>query len=77
MGGGAGAIGMLFWATGLGRTYERENNTALLEVQTAARCGRDGRLRQSCGGCYCDGYVSLKHKSFMKSAPQEKHGRNL
>lgn len=24
MGGGAGAIGMLFWATGLGRTYERE-----------------------------------------------------
>ena len=27
MGGGAGAIGMLFWATGLGRTYgERENN---------------------------------------------------
>lgn len=32
MGGGAGAIGMLFWATGLGRTYERENNSALLEV---------------------------------------------
>lgn len=32
MGGGAGAIGMLFWATGLGRTYERENNTVLLEV---------------------------------------------
>lgn len=72
MGGGAGAIGMLFWATGLGRTYERENNTALLEVQTAARCGRDGLLHQT-----CDGYMSLKHKSFMKSAPQEKHGRNL
>lgn len=47
MGGGAGAIGMLFWATGLGRTYERENNTVLLEAakscriskQTGARCG--------------------------------------
>lgn len=32
MGGGAGAIGMLFWATGLGRTYgERENNYRITE----------------------------------------------
>jgi hypothetical protein len=48
MGGGAGAIGMLFWATGLGRTYERErkkicitrsSKSSSVSKHTGTKCG--------------------------------------